>query len=99
MEEVKSIKENGFVLTHSWFVDIVGFKRNAFNLFHEKTRVHYPFRGDIRVSNYDRNAPYEGDDVSPYTDEQYKKMFEEQVANFINSTKASWKAKTYSRPK
>ena len=80
MKVVKVITENGYTMTHHWYFDDFGFKRNSFDLFHEKTRTHYPFFGDLRVQNYDRDKPIiEGDDVSPYTDEQYLEMLIKMV--------------------
>lgn len=80
MKEVRKMKENGYTLTHSWYYDDFGLQRNSFDLFHDESRTHYPFLGDIRVNNYDKGSPYGGDDISPYTNEQYLDMLRKQVA-------------------
>lgn len=79
MNEVKTLTVRGFTLTHSWYVDDFGQKRNAFDLFDEETRTHYPFFGDLRVSHADRGMAILDDDISPYTDEQYLEMLNKQV--------------------
>lgn len=79
MQVVKEIKQDGFVLTHSWYTDHFGFQRNSFDLFHEETCTHYPFMGKLRVNNYDRNTPIGGDDVSPYSEEEYQEMLKGEV--------------------
>ena len=79
MKTIKEITENGYTLTHSWYYDDFGFRKNSFDLFHEDTRTHYPFHGKIRVNNYDRNTPISGDDISPYKEEEYQEMLREQI--------------------
>ena len=79
MKKIKEITKNGYTLNHSWYLDDLGLQKNSFDLFHEETRTHYPFFGRIRVNNYDRNTPISGDDVSPYTDQEYEEMLDEQV--------------------
>ena len=80
MNLVKEITENGYTLTHNWYIDDLGLKKNSFDLFHEETRTHYPFFGEIRVNNYDRSTPFEGDDTSPYKDEEYLEMLRNQTS-------------------
>jgi hypothetical protein len=79
MTEIKKITKDGYILTHSWYCDYSGLKRNSFDLFHEESKIHYPFWGDIRVVNYNKGTAYGGDDISPYTDEQYLNMLDMQI--------------------
>ena len=78
-KEIYRLTRGDLTLTHSWYADDMGFRRNSFDMFDEKTRTHYPFHGMIRVSNYERNTPIGGDDISPYTEAEYAEMFDEQV--------------------
>ena len=81
MNEIKSLTKDGYTLTHSWYIDpYSGLKRNSFDLFNEKTRTNYPFMGKMRINNYTRSTPIEGDDTSPYTDKEYEEMLDEEVA-------------------
>lgn len=80
MKTIKQITKNGYTLTHEWYFDDFGLKRNAFNLFHIESRTNYPFLGKPRTTNYNRNAQIEGDDVSPFTDKEYEEMLREQIA-------------------
>jgi len=84
MKEVKQIEKGNYILTHSWVYDDFGLKRNSFDLFDKVNRIHRPFIGMIRVSNYNPDEAIKGDDVSPYTDEQYNEMFEEQLTEIKN---------------
>lgn len=79
MNEIKTLTVRGFTLTHSWYIDFMGLQRNAFDLFDEETRTHYPLIGGVRVSDYDRGTLLTGDDISPYTDEQYLEMLNREV--------------------
>lgn len=76
METVKEIREDGFVLNHSWYVDDFGLKRNSFDLFHEETRTHFPFFGPIRVT---QEGNFLGDNTTLFTDDEYMTMLREQV--------------------
>lgn len=84
MNEVKTIMVKGYTLTHSWYVDPFGQKRNSFDLFDEETRTHHPFHGNLRVSNQSKSDGYLGDDTSPYTDEEYLEMLNEQISKIQN---------------
>ena len=79
MHIIKKITKDGHTLTHSWYIDDFGLKKNSFDLFSEETRTHFPFHGSIRVNDYDRNTPYSEDDISAYKEGEYLEMFEEQV--------------------
>lgn len=85
MNLVKEVEKDGWVLTHEWYLDDLGLRRNSFDLFQKHTRVHYPFLGRPRVSNFDRNTPLEGDDISPHTEEEYWEMFKHQVGLITNT--------------
>lgn len=82
MKLVKEIKKDRFTLTHSWYVDDWGLKRNMFELFDNTDRVHMPFLGDIRVSNTSTGQAFLGDDTSPYSDQEYGKMLDEQIEKY-----------------
>lgn len=80
--EIKSITDGIYTLRHSWYLDDLGFKRNSFEIIRQgnnDAKISATFLGDIRVNNFTGDSVYGGDDVSPYTDEQYTKMFNEQV--------------------
>ena len=79
MKEIKKITENGYTMIHSWSFDDFGLKKNSFDLFEEATKTHFPFFGNIRVSNYDINKFFEGDNISPYTDEEYLEMLRKEI--------------------
>lgn len=81
---VKKITKDGYILTHKWFRDDLGLKRNSFDLFHIKSRTNYPFLGKIRVSDLSRDTLIEGDNISPYTDKEYNEMIEEQISELNN---------------
>ena len=85
MKEVKKITENGFRLTHSWYFDDFGLKRNSFNLFHEKKRINWPFMGKMRVNDFDTSHPIQGDDVSPFTDKEYQEMLRNEIVKLSKS--------------
>ena len=82
MNHIKTIWEGDYAIQHHWYLNDLGLKINSFDIIYQKkdgTRIYYPFFGDIRVNNYDRSTPFTGDDISPYTDQQYKKMLKEQI--------------------
>ena len=90
MNHVKTIWKGDYAIQHHWYLDDFGLKKNSFDLIHQPkdgTRTHYPFFGDLRVNNYDRNTPFEGDDTSPYTDEQYMGMLNREIAKLLPETK------------
>ena len=74
---IKEITKDGYTLTHEWFIDDFGLKRNSFDIFHIKSSTHYPFLSNFRVDDYD--FIIEGDNISPYTDKEYEEMLEEQI--------------------
>ena len=90
MNHVKTIWEGDYAIQHHWYLDDFGLKKNSFDIIHQKkdgTRTYYPFYGDIRVNNYDRNTPISGDDISPYTDQQYQEMLKKQIEKIPPSSK------------
>ena len=82
MNHVKTIWKGDYAIQHHWYLDNFGLKKNAFDLIYQpKDGSHnYMFMGGLRVNNYDRNTTIEGDDTSPYTDEQYMEMLDRQIA-------------------
>ena len=79
MNEVKKFTKGNYVLYHDWYLDDFGLKKNTFEIVYKPTRTHYPFFGNLRVNNYNRSTPIDGDDTSPYTDKEYEEMLDEQV--------------------
>ena len=79
MNVIKEITKGDIKLTHSWFIDYTGLKRNAFDIFHIPTRTHYPFLGWPRVTNTEKGTASLDDDTSPFTDKDYDEMMNEQV--------------------
>lgn len=80
MNTIKTVKKGPYTLEHSWYVDDFGFKRNSLELSHvdkDGMRTILPFQAPIRVIEHSVSAPYGGDDVSRYTDEEYADMIEE----------------------
>lgn len=79
MKEIKRIKKGDWTLVQSWYVDDMGLKKNALNLIKSENGIdkHYPFIAPLRVSTKSTNEPYDGDDISPYTDEEYNEMINE----------------------
>ena len=83
MNHVKTIWEGDYAIQHHWYLDNFGLKRNSFDIIYQKkggARTYYPFLGKIRANDYNRNTPFGGDDVSPYTEQEYQEMLREQVA-------------------
>ena len=80
MNEVFKLVKGDWILTHSWYTNDLGLKTNAFDINNTTTRKHCPFFGDMRVSNYSRNTPFGGDDVSPYSEKEYESMLDREVA-------------------
>ena len=86
MNHVKTIWKGDYGIQHHWYLDDLGLKRNSFDLIHQpkgKSRTYIPFFGNLRVNNYTRNTPIDGDDTSPYTDKEYEEMLDEQVSKII----------------
>lgn len=83
MNTVKTITKDGYTLTHSWYIDDLGLRHNTIDVFHEATRRHYPMAAPIRVQNYGPDDPIEGDDVSPYTDEEYQEMLQRAITRLL----------------
>lgn len=87
MNHIKTILEGDYTLQHNWFLDDLGLKRNSFEIIYQKKdggQIHYPFWGDIRVTNYDKGTAYGGDDISPYTDQEYRGMLKKQIEKIKN---------------
>ena len=85
MKTIAKIESCGWFITHSWYLDEFGLKRNSFELSYireDGMKIIIPFIGNIRVQNYDLNKPIEGDDTSPYETFEYLDMLNEQVAKF-----------------
>lgn len=82
MHIVKQITKGEYSLVHYWYFDMFGFKRNGFDVRHEPSRRVIPFHGPVRVSNYKKGMALAGDDTSPFTDEEYEQMLNEQVLVF-----------------
>jgi hypothetical protein len=87
MSEIKRITKDGYTLIHDWYYDDFGLKKNGFDLYHEETRTHRPFLGDPRVIKDSTSVPFLGDDISPYTDEEYLDMLERQVKRIQENDK------------
>ncbi len=84
MHKVKTIKKGAYTLNHSWYLDDFGIKTNSFELIKmedDGQKVLMPFWGMLRV-NKDKGT-YFGEDTSPYTDEEYEQMIDEQIKRFI----------------
>lgn len=82
MEHVNTYNENNWFLTHDWYVDDFGMKKNCMQLYKigdDGIKTIYPFHAPIRVRNYDKSSVLDGDDVSPYETFEYADMLREQV--------------------
>lgn len=87
MNHVKTIWDGDYALQHHWFLDDFGLKKNYFDIIHHQkdgSQIHYPFFGDIRVTNYNKGTAYGGDDISPYTDQEYREMLRKQIKKIKN---------------
>ena len=87
MNHIKTVWEGEYAIQHHWYLDDMGLQKTSFDLIHHKqngSRVYYPFFGDIRVKDYTKNEPVLGDDVSPYKEEEYKKMLRKQIEIITN---------------
>ena len=91
METIKTITKDKYTLTHDWYMDDFGFKRNALEVsfIDEKgTKQHIPFRGKMRIKDYDgKEDIWQIDDVSPYKDSEYMEMLEEVVKTPLDKRK------------
>jgi hypothetical protein len=82
MNIIKQIKEGEWILTHSWYEDDFGFKRNSFELSRireDGMKEIIPFFAPPRVENYDRNSTFEGDNVAPFKTFEYSEMLNKEV--------------------
>jgi len=78
----KEYKKGKWLLTHERYLDDMGFERDIFDLFDTEQRVHRPFHGMIKVNDKGINFPLNRIPFD-YTEEDYKKMLEEQVAKIF----------------
>ena len=84
MKEVAKYSENGYFLTHSWYIDDVGFKRNSFEVYtvrEDGMKVIYPFH------NHNKSTQLLGDDISPCENFEYADMLREQVNRITQNEK------------
>ena len=75
------LKKGHYTLTHRRIINYMGFEVDRFELFDEEKRIHFPFYGDMKVSDKDKDfpinkIPYE------YTEEDYKKMLDKQICHY-----------------
>ena len=92
MKEVAKYNENNWFLTHSWYIDDFGLKRNSFEIYairEDGMKIIYPFLAPIRVHKTDKDWPLEGDDISPYETFEYADMLREQVKKLSTYLRAS----------
>lgn len=80
----KEYKKERWLLTHDRYVNDMGFEWDVFDLFDTETRVHYPFMGYPKVANVGRDFPINKIPYN-YTEEDYAKMLDEQVAKVTNN--------------
>ena len=74
-----TFKKGKYVLIHDRGLDDWGFERDFFDIFDTELRVHRPFMappkvGDKGLDFHINKVPYD------YTNEDYEKMLDEQVA-------------------
>lgn len=82
MNIIKKITKGNFTLEHSWYVDEIGLQRNSFVFIknnEDGSIVKFPFMGGIRVETYSRDDTIKGDNIKPFTDEEYEQMFDEHL--------------------
>ena len=80
MKVIKEITKGDYKLTHSTYVDLMGFERNSFEVTRTEPdghRVSKPFYAPLRVTEMTRGDDYRDDDLRPYTDKEYEKMLED----------------------
>jgi hypothetical protein len=87
MNHIKTIWKGEYGIQHHWYLDDFGYKRNSFDIIQVKndgSRIYYPFFGRIRVNDINHQAPFEiGDNTTPFTDEEYIEMLNEQLIKII----------------
>ena len=74
----KELRKGKWLLTHERYIDDMGFERDCFDLFDTEQRVHRPFMGYPKVNDKGRDFPINRI-PHEYTEEDYKKMLDEQI--------------------
>ena len=80
MKVIKEITKGDYKLTHSTYIDSMGFERNSFEVTRTEFsghRMSKPFYAPLRVTEMTGGDDYGSDDVRPYTDKEYEKMLED----------------------
>ena len=71
-------------IQHSWYIDDFGFNRNSLCVIHKNedgSLNYYPIFCIVRVHNINDKEPYmNGDNVLPFTDEEYEEMLDKEVS-------------------
>ncbi|MCK9370238.1 hypothetical protein M0R04_10060 [Candidatus Dojkabacteria bacterium] len=71
-------------LEHYWSLDYFGLKQNYMRIYRIKDdgiKEIYPFQAPIRISKFDKETVFDGDDISAYETFEYAEMLRKQIEN------------------
>lgn len=78
MNIIKEYTKGDYTLSHSWYLDDFNVKRAIINISFRNgdSKINIPYSPPLRVANYSLQDTYSGDDISPYSDLEYKEMID-----------------------